>query len=136
LLLEEAGLLREEQQARDALKRLVFEGRGAGAGAAVLPLLHAALGEGGPFASPAGLVTLPGYALPQRDEREQASAGAVERAARLRELDAGLQQAARAALPPRMRESLGQAEANVASLGEHLRQLNAEAGGLQLGPRR
>lgn len=152
LLLEQAALRREEQRARDALKRGLFrlerQGRGAaastpdagdgiGAGAAPgrgsdagLPaLLAAALREGGALASPSGLLSLPGYGLPQVAERDQARAGADERAARLRSLEARLHQAARDWLPPGHRAALEQTEANIALIGERLRQLHRDEGG-------
>ncbi|MEN1940842.1 DUF4105 domain-containing protein [Luteimonas sp. MJ174] len=152
LLLEEAALRREEQRARDVLKRRMFQAgsqraasameaaagvnadssAGAGAGE-MLPLLTEALREGGVLASPAGLLSLPGYGLPQAAEREQARDGAGERAARLRELDKRLQAAGRGMLPPAARASLEQAEANVAALGLRLRALHQAEGGLDPG---
>ncbi|MGY0651382.1 DUF7844 domain-containing protein [Luteimonas sp. A537] len=153
LLLEEAALRREEQGARDALKRRMFQAgsqRAAGATEAgvdadasarasasagageMLPLLTEALREGGVLASPAGLLSLPGYGLPQAAEREQARDSAGERAARLRDLDTRLHAAARDWLPPTARESLEQTEANVAALGAHLRELHQAEGGLDL----
>jgi hypothetical protein len=133
LLLEEAALRREEQRARDVLKRLLPAARGNGETAEddrLRSLLAAALREGGVFASPSGLLSLPGYGLPQAVEREQARAGATGRAARLRTLDARMQAAARAALPGPRRATLEQAEANVAALGAHLRQLHRNEGGV------
>ncbi|WP_243708163.1 DUF4105 domain-containing protein [Luteimonas arsenica] len=125
LLLEEAALRREEQQARDVLKRHVsLDG---------LPdLLVEALREGGVLASPAELLSLPGYGLPQAAEREQARAGAGARAARLRELDARLHAVAREWLPPANRAALEQTEANIAALGDRLRTLHQAEGGLTL----
>jgi hypothetical protein len=138
LLLEEAALRREEQQARDALKRIVFDAPGAGmvdaptADGALLAMLAEAMREGGVLASPSGLLSLPGYGLPQAAEREEARTGAGERAARLRDLDARLHAAARDWLPPATRESLEQTEANIAAIGARLRQLHAAEGGLVL----
>ncbi|GGK02840.1 DUF7844 domain-containing protein [Luteimonas terricola] len=150
LLLEEAALRREEQHARDALKRLAFRAGGAGsardegseggsaaavtaaADGGLLPLLAEALREGGALASPSGLLSLPGYGLPQAAEREQARSGAGERAARLRALDARLHATARDWLPPADRASLEQAEANIAALGARLRELHEAGGGLAL----
>ncbi|MGY1459039.1 DUF7844 domain-containing protein [Luteimonas sp. A534] len=158
LLLEEAALRREEQHARDALKRLAFRAVGDGStgsergeaglaadahpGAdadvdgvtdgALLPLLAEALREGGVLASPSSLLSLPGYGLPQAAEREQARSGATGRATRLRALDARLRAAARDWLPPANRASLEQAEANIAALGARLRALHEAQGGLLL----
>ena len=125
LLLEEAALRREEQQARDVLKRHVSLGG--------LPdLLAEALREGGVLASPAELLSLSGYGLPQAAEREQARAGAGARAARLRELDARLHAVAREWLPSTNRAALEQTEANIAVLGRRLRTLHESEGGLTL----
>lgn len=141
LLLEEAALRREEQHAGDALKRLALRAAGGGgvrlaadvdAGAELLPLLAEALREGGVLASPPGLLSLPGYGLPQAAEREQARSGAAGRAARLRELDARLRTAARDWLPPGNRAALEQAEANITALGARLRALHQAEGGLVL----
>lgn len=134
LLLEEAALRREEQRARDQLKRLVFRAGEAGASdVAGLPaMLAEALRESGVLASPSGLLTLPGYGLPQAEERAQARAGAGERAARLRALDARLHEAARAWLPPENQAALQQVEENIAGLGQRLRALHEAEGGLRL----
>ena len=146
LLLEEAALRREEQQARDVLKRALFRQQLSGVPAAdvadagtaemgepgLADLLAGALREGGVFASPAELLSLPGYGLPQAAEREQARARAGDRAARLRALDGRLQAAAREWLPPARRLALEQAEANIAALGRRLRELHDAAGGLAL----
>ncbi|MBJ7573783.1 DUF4105 domain-containing protein [Luteimonas sp. MC1828] len=140
LLLEEAALRREEQQARDALKRLVFRAGDAGRSAyrratdvpgdGLLPILAEALREGGALASPSALLSLPGYGLPLAAERTQARTGAGARAARLRALEDRLRAAARDRLPRATRESLEQAEANVAALGARLRGLHEAEGGV------
>lgn len=132
LLLEHAALRREEQQARDVLKRRLAGAAPAGtAGDGALPgLLAEALREGGVLASPSGLLSLPGYGLPQADERAQAKAAAGARAARLRALDARLHEAARAWLPPGRRAALEQVEANIAALGRRLRALHGAGDGL------
>lgn len=144
LLLEEAALRREEQRARDVLKRLVPRaGRGArvqgadGAddedgGDALPALLAEALHEGGVLASPSELLSLPGYGLPQAAERRQARDGAAGRAARLRALDARLRALAREWLPAEQRAALEGAEANIALLGERLRALHDAGDGFRL----
>lgn len=156
LLLEEAALRREEQRARDLLKRMVFRLEGGGRGMAPadahgvaadavatgaggdpgLPaLLAAALREGGVLASPARLLSLPGYGLPQAGERAQAFEDAGERAARLRALEARVHALARGLLPDASREALAGTEGNVARLGERLRRLHEAEGGFRLPPR-
>lgn len=152
LLLEEAALRREEQRARDRLKRLAFRledgGRaaaavhdgegsaeaGAGADGGLRALLDVALREGGVLASPARLLSLPGYGLPQADERAQALEDAGARAARLRALEARMHALARDLLPPSSREALSGTEANIARLGERLRRLHEAEGGFRLPP--
>lgn len=129
LLLEQAALRREEQQARDVLKRAVFR---ADAGGALPALLAEALREGGAFASPAELLPMAGYGLPQAREREDARAGAEARAARLRTLDQRLEAAAHDWLPSANRHALEQTRANIATLGRRLRELHDAAGGLAL----
>ncbi|QDW67959.1 DUF4105 domain-containing protein [Luteimonas granuli] len=126
LLLEEAALRREEQRARDMLKRLLFR-----PGDPLLPMFAEARRDGAAFASPSSLLPLPGYGLPLADERGQARAGAGEHAARTRALHRRLQAAARDRLPRATRDSLEQAEANVAALGAHLRELHEARGGLR-----
>ena len=136
LLLEEAALQRAEHRARDMLKRLLARARhgsGTREGGDGLPAILAdALREGGIFASPAQLVSLPGYGIPQAAERAQASEAASARAQRLRVLDERLHAAARAALPREHRVALEQTEANIALLGRRLRTLHEAVGGLVL----
>ena len=138
LLLEEAALRREEVQAREVLKRAVFRAGGgtpaasAADGDGLLPLLTEALREGGLLASPSGLLSLPGYGLPQALEREQARSGADARASRLRALEARLHAVAREWLPPANRAALEQTESNIALLGRRLRSLHEADGGLSL----
>nr|WP_207750159.1 DUF4105 domain-containing protein [Luteimonas sp. MC1750] len=134
LLLEEAALRREQQRARELLKRRLPRAGADGADAAsdADGLLAEALREGGAFASPARLLSLPGYGVPQAAEREQARSEAAVRAARLRSLDARLRAAARDWLPPGNRAALEQTEANIAALGARLRALHQAEGGLRL----
>ena len=148
LLLEEAALQRAEHRARDLLKRLLAPRPRAGSATAGHPqgpgdapasdggrlpaMLIEALHEGGIFASPAQLVSLPGYGIPQSAERAQARADASARARRLRVLEGDLHAAARAALPEEHRMALEQTEANIAALGRRLRALHEADGGLAL----
>ena len=138
LLLEEAALQRAGHRARNLLKRRLArawasEGDAAGQGDDSLPaILAQALREGGVFASPAQLVSLPGYGIPQSGERAQARADASARAHRLRALDERLHAAARVGLPEGHRITLEQTEANIATLGARLRTLHEAAGGLVL----
>ena len=125
LLLEEAALRRWELRARDVLKRRLAGGDAD----ALAPAVRVALRDGMVFATPAALVSLPGYGLPQAAEREEARSGAAARAARLRGLQSELHAQARDGLDPGMRAALAQVEANIARIGERLRELHGKAPG-------
>jgi hypothetical protein len=139
LLLEQAAQRREELRARDALKRLL--GRhatgdrdrdGNGGGSAARARLRAILALEGVFSHPAQLLS-DGYGLPQRAERETLATQAVRRAAQLREHDQRLRSEARSLLPTQQQARLAAIEANVTLLGERLRRLHRDSGGLDLG---
>lgn len=123
LVLESAALRREEALARDELKRR-WLGRIAAADAGVAGDVGRFLEVGDAFSRPAAwLQGVDGYGLPQREERERLEATAVAsaegRRTEARELEAKI----RALLPAARREALDGAEANVARLGERLREL-------------
>lgn len=135
LLLESAALRRDEQRARDELKRLFLD-RGADAHGDGPDALAAARGllqlEGlltRPAALPSGDA---GYGLPQHDEREALTREAGRHATRWRERSTRLRGEARRWLPPERQASLQAIEANLEQLGERLRRLHREQGGLEL----
>ncbi len=140
LLLEQAAQRREELRARDALKRLLGRHAPAGrsreggndAGDAARARLRAMLALEGMFSHPAQLLPA-GYGLPQRVEREALATEATRQAAQLREQGQGLRSEARALLPAQQQARLAAIEANITLLGERLRRLHRDSGGLDLG---
>lgn len=133
LVLEQAARRQQEQQARNALKRLFLSGRNDQAMGEGGARLQALLDEEGLFAQPALLLNgLPGYGLPQQAERTALVSAAGGRVARYRDTRRTLQQDAKQWLPAALRADIDGTEANLAALGERLRALNREAGGLQL----
>ena len=123
LVLEAAALRREQAQARDLLKRRWLQ-RAAAADAGLDEGLRQFLDAGAAFGRPASwLHHVPGYGLPQHDERRQLQARmAAEGADRAGDAQR-LEQRIRALLPAPRRQALEDAEANLALLGERLRVL-------------
>lgn len=134
LLLEEAALRQQELLVRDELKRRYlgqgrkqeadgFEGEAA---------LHEFLRLQGFLGRPAALLPDGGYGLPQTDERRVLELESERYAAQLQRQGVALRADARRWLSPGRRSMLEGTEANIASLGERLRRLHQEQGGLQL----
>jgi hypothetical protein len=73
-----------------------------------------------------------GYGLPQPDERQVLAGEADRRMAQWMRQGDALRAEARLWLPPARRAALEGAEGNIALLGERLRLLHLEQGGLQL----
>ena len=122
-MLESAALRREEALARDQLKRR-WLGRIAAADAGVAGDVRLFLEVGDAFSRPAAwLQGVDGYGLPQREERGRLEATAVASAEGRRTDARALEAKIRALLPAARREALDGAEANVARLGERLREL-------------
>lgn len=120
LVLEEAALRRAELRARDALKRRLSTHRRD----PLRALLDDTLALEGALARPAGLLDgVPGYGLPQADERRHA----IDHASALREdwrtRSQRLHDLALHALPPSQRSALTGARRNLELISEHLRQL-------------
>lgn len=157
LLLENAARRRQEQRGRDALKRRYLAkahlpadagGSGVDAGAADGPAtattdaaetrdaaaaMRALLAQQGLLSQPSTLLQgQPGYGLPQAQERAWLQSQGQARIDALRSDGAALQARLQALLPPPLRAELQQVDANLAALGTRLRDLNREAGGLQL----
>lgn len=123
LVLEEAALRRAELRARDALKRRLA----AHHGDPMRELLDDALALEGALARPAGLLDgVPGYGLPQTDERRHA----ITRAGTLREdwqtRSQRLRDLALDVLPPNQRNALNGTRRNLERLAAHLRTLAAQ----------
>lgn len=134
LLLEQAALRRQQLLSRDELKRR-FLGRDAARGAERTEALGALLDlmqQEGILSRPALLAPGTGYGLPQREERAMIGSEAARRAADWRAQSAWLRGEARAWLSAKRQASLDGTEANVDALGEQLRRLNREQGGLRL----
>jgi hypothetical protein len=134
LLLEQAALRREELLARDEIKRR-FLGRDAlpGTGRAdALVALRDVLRLEGFLGRPAALLPGTGYGLPQLEEREMLAQESHRQAAQWRRQSGWLKGEARRMLAPQRRAALDATEANVDALGEQLRRLHREQGGLEL----
>ena len=134
LLLEQAALRRQELLARDELKRL-FLGRDANRRASAtdaLVALQDVLRLEGILGRPATLLPGTGYGLPQFEEREALTEESNRQAGQWRQQNGLLRSESRRWLPPERQVALDATEANVDALGEQLRRLNREEGGLQL----
>jgi uncharacterized protein DUF4105 len=134
LLLEEAALRQQELLVRDELKRRYlgqgrqqevdgFDGEAA---------LNEFLRLESFLSRPAALLPGSGYGLPQTDERRALELESERYAAQLKRQGVALRADARRWLSPERRSMLEGVEANVALLGERLRGLHKEQGGLQL----
>jgi len=134
LLLEQAALRRQELLARDELKRRFF-GRNADRSvddADALVAVQDVLRLEGFLNRPAALLPDTGYGLPQVEEREALTQESNRYAAQWRQQSGWLRSEARRWLPPERQAALVATEANVDALGEQLRRLHREQGGLQL----
>ncbi|WP_254458123.1 DUF4105 domain-containing protein [Xanthomonas sacchari] len=145
LLLENAARRRAEQRGRDALKRRYLgqslpsavAGKGGGDAGGdtrdAASAVRAVLAEQGLLSQPASLLQgQPGYGLPQAQERAWLQVQGQARIVALRDDGAALQTRLRGLLPAPLQADLAQIDANLATLGERLRTLNREGGGLQL----
>ena len=126
LLLEQAAQRRVELQARDAIKRRLLRREGHDARMQV----RAVLAEEGLLLRPAALGG-GGYGLPQQ-ERGRLEVDAMALSARLGGEWRRLRSEALAALPAERQAAMQGVEANLSVLGERLRELNREQGGMEL----
>jgi len=129
LVLESAALRQQEALVRDELKRRwLRDARSIEAAADIAAPLQDFLRLGGAFSRPASwLQDVPGYGLPQSDERE-VLAGRVVADAGLRQAQVdALETAIRQLLSPARRAALDGTQANVAMIGERLRKLAADS---------
>jgi hypothetical protein len=134
LLLEQASLRRQQLLARDELKRR-FLGRDADEiadGAKVLAVVQDVLRLEGFLNRPAALLPDTGYGLPQDQERAALAKEGDRQAAEWREKGGWLRTEARRFLAPERQAALDGTEANIDALGEQIRRLHREQGGLQL----
>jgi hypothetical protein len=133
LLLEEASLNQQELRALDELKRQYLGRSPAGTGRGPdSEALRDFLQSGGFMSRPATLLPHSGYGLPQADERRFLSGETDRRMRQWMQQGEALRAEARAWLPPARRSALQGAEENIALLGERLRLLHREQGGIQL----
>jgi hypothetical protein len=133
LLLEQAALRRQQLLARDEMKRR-FLGRDASHladGANALVALHDVLQLEGLLSRPAMLLPGTGYGLPQSDERATLIQESDRRAEQWRQQRDWLRSEARQWLSRERQDALDATEANVETLGELLRRLHQEQGGIQ-----
>lgn len=132
LILEQAALRRQLLLAQEELKQR-FLSRSADStlepGSAAQQLLQ----NSGFLSQPAELLGPDsGYGLPQQAERQQLNRISQQRHAQLSALTETLDSELLALLSPMRRTQIEQGQANLNSLGEHLRQLHQQSGGLQL----
>ncbi len=126
LLLEQAALRRQELMARDELKRRFLDGSDA------LVAVQDVLRLEGFLTRPAALLPDSGYGLPQSEERAALALEGNRYAAQWRQQSGLLRSEARSWLPTERQVALEATEANVDALGEQLRRLHREQGGLQM----
>lgn len=134
LVLESAALRRNEQRARDELKRRLFgRGRGRVEDADALPTARGLLQLEGLLTRPAVLLAgEAGYGLPQHGERAILTLASDRHAAEWLEMRSRLHDGARRWLPQRRQASLRAIEANLERLSHRLRSLHQEQGGPRL----
>jgi hypothetical protein len=134
LLLEQAALRRQQLLSRDELKRR-FLGRDADRradGADARVALQDMLQLEGFLSRPATLLPDTGYGLPQLEERATLAQESDRRAAQWRQQSGWLRSEAWRWLSEERQVALDGTEANVDALGELLRRLHREQGGLRL----
>ncbi|GAB3506252.1 DUF4105 domain-containing protein [Pseudoxanthomonas daejeonensis] len=127
LVLESAALRQQEALARDELKRRwLGDARSVDAAGDIAAPLREFLRLGSAFSRPASwLQGVPGYGLPQADEREVLGGRIrADAASRVEQVEA-LEAAVRQLLPPAQREVLEDTGDNVVLIGERLRALAA-----------
>jgi hypothetical protein len=130
LLLEQAALRRQQQLSRNELKRRFFNRDTEGADAIVA--LQDVRRLEGFLSRPAVLLSAGGYGQPQSDERDALELEGNRLAARWRKETDWLRTEARKWLSESRLDALDVAQANVDALGQRLKRLHREHGGLEL----
>ena len=134
LLLEQAALRRQLLLAQEQLKQRYLSARDDPRDARFAradATLKAILAGSGFLSRPAELLDA-GYGLPQAGEWQRLEAQSGERQVRLRQLSDDLDQEVRGLLEPALLAEIEAGEANLARLGQHLRELHKAGGGLLL----
>ena len=134
LLLEQAALRRQLLLAQEQLKQRYLSARDDPRDARFAradATLKAILAGSGFLSRPAELLDA-GYGLPQAGEWQRLEAQSGERQVRLRQLSDDLDQEVRDLLEPALLAEIEAGEANLARLGQHLRELHKAGGGLLL----
>jgi uncharacterized protein DUF4105 len=134
LLLEQAALRRQQLLSRDELKRRFFGHDAeshANTTAARAALLDVRRLEDS-LSRPAALLPDAGYGLPQAQERATLAQESNRQVAQWREQSDWLRTEARQWLSPERQAALAGTETNLETLGEQLRRLNKEQGGIEL----
>jgi len=134
LLLEQAALRRQQLLSRDELKRRFFarDANRRAERADAMAALQDMLQLEGLLSRPATLLPGTGYGLPQVEERATLTQESDRRAAQWRQQSGWLRSEARRWLSEERQVALDETEANVDALGERLRRLHREQGGLEL----
>lgn len=136
LMLEQAAMRQQLLLAQEQIKQRYLSERGtatpdpslANAGQALQQLLA----NSGFLSRPAELLGSQGYGLPQPHELQRLQASSAERQQALRRISDELNREVRALLAPAQVLEIETAEANLSTLGKHLRELHKASGGLQL----
>jgi hypothetical protein len=134
LLLEQAALRRQQLLSRDELKRRFLGGDAdrRADGTDALVALQDLLQLEGFLSRPATLLPDTGYGLPQVEERATLTLESDRRAAQWRQQSGWLRSEARRWLSEERQVALDGTEANVEELGQLLRRLHRDQGGLEL----
>ena len=134
LLLEQAALRRQQMLSRDELKRRFFghDAERHADGADPLIALQNLVRLEAYLSRPAAMLPDTGYGLPQAAEREMLAQESNQFASKWRAQSAWLRNEARQWLSPQRLDALDTTETNVDALGEQLRRLHREQGGLEL----
>lgn len=133
LLLEQAALRRQLLLAQEDLKQRYLQARKGGNRDFAIAdnTLQQIIEQSGFLSRPAQLLET-GYGLPQAAEWQHLQSQSSQRQQRLLRLSDELDQQVRSLLEPKRGAEISATEANVQSLGEHLRALHKASGGLQL----
>ncbi|MBX9913849.1 MAG: DUF4105 domain-containing protein [Pseudomonadaceae bacterium] len=136
LMLEQAAMRQQLLLAQEQIKQRYLSDRSAPIHEPALAragqALQQLLANSGFLSRPAELLGSRGYGLPQADELAHLQASSAGRQQELRRLSDELSREVRTLLGPTQMLEIATGEANLKSLGTHLRELHKASGGLQL----